>query len=786
MTGDVELAERQRERLAPLLPPSVENDPRHPLFSLLGNSRFLVDYLVAHPAELGELVQTPRWSEVKDGSKMTQELGARFAKEFQGTVASAERIIRRYKYPELARIAIRDLAGLASFEETGRELSGLAEASIQTACRAAFHCLGLKQLESSYLILALGKLGGEDLNFSSDVDLLCVYGTRALQKQEALFEGYTKVSETVRKILNDRTEDGLGYRVDLDLRPEGRNGPLANSVEALEKYYEVAGASWERLALIKARVVAGDSRLGNECLAVLEPFVYPRTIDSSSIAEIKKMKEKINKEFKKKGGFHLKLGRGGIREIEFFTSAFQLVYGGKEPKLRETNTLKAIAALEDLKKVPVEDASLLHQAYLFLRRAENRLQMMDERQVHTLPTQPKELGALAQSLGFESSDRFLVELRRRTEGVADCFEKLASSGPQASKTPAAFYWNALNVDLAAESDTEERLEILRRFKTRQENSLKERDRGGQIPLAALFGELTGLAEGVLRGGYEISRQELLRQGRLPVGPFAVVAMGKFGGKELTYRSDLDMIFLFKCLEDQELYSRLVVRVISSLSLTMREGHAYKIDTALRPSGNAGTLVSTLAAFRDYHRESAWTWERQSLIKARPLLGEPDFVREVGEAIETIVYEKENKKELPLEIHQMRERMERELGQEKPGRYHLKTGRGGLVDIEFVVQYLQLLYGGTYPKVRRQNTLEALGALRQLDLVEESTAELLERAYFFYRELESRLRLVLERPTDLLVEGTKMEEEFFHGRSVVPRYLEMREEVRAVYRKILQV
>lgn len=258
-------------------------------------------------------------------------------------------------------------------------------------------------------------------------------------------------------------------------------------------------------------------------------------------------------------------------------------------------------------------------------------------------------------------------------------------------------------------------------------------------------------------------------------------MGKFGGRELTWRSDLDIIYLFELFEDQEFYSRLGTRIISALTLLTREGQAYQIDAALRPSGNQGTLVSTLDSFSEYHQKMGRTWERQALIKARPVAGNPEFFEKILKACHEISYERPiDPVKTKEEIRHLRDRMEKELAREKPGRYNLKTGRGGIVDIEFSVQYLQLVHGKSHPAVQTQNTMEGLQKLAAEGLVDGEIANRFEKAYLFYRTIETKLRLLLDQPTDDLVEGA----EWMKGIDL-KAYLEMREEIRALYDEVFE-
>jgi len=434
LCGDPVLAESQWEGLRPFLPPGVNSDALRFLFALLGNSRVLVQKFFQEGVaanEIKALLSSPYLLKPKETRIMAAEL-AKEKQHFERDLASVKRLLRRYKYREITRIAARDFSGLAPFEEIGRELAGLAQACCETALSMAVEMAKREETTSitePFVVLGMGKFGGEDLNFSSDIDLIYVHGRpRDNDGSRAVFEHFCRVSEIFTSLLHDRTEDGIVFRVDLDLRPEGKSGVIVNSIDAFTSYYEVSGAAWERAALTKARPVAGDTPLAHEALSQLSPFVFPRLIDPSAVDDLKAMKAKINAELAKRqgGGFNVKLGAGGIREIEFFVTAFQLIYGGKDPELRQRHTLTALRLLEQKGLIPSEDAVRLESAYLFLRRIENRLQMAEEQQTHRLPTSPSEVEILARQMGFPRRDGFEQALKQHTDFVAACFERLAS------------------------------------------------------------------------------------------------------------------------------------------------------------------------------------------------------------------------------------------------------------------------------------------------------------------------------------------------------------------------
>ena len=421
-TFDPELAHRQWRDLEPL----VRSDPNQPalkhLLTLLGNSRFLVSFLIKNPDTLAPLLKGNALTRIKPLKVMKKELeGA--VKDLTGDQAMKKP--RRYKYLEMARIAVRETASLATCEEIGEELSRLASAEIAVACRCALKECGLKSSERKFSerlsVIGLGKLGGGDLNLSSDIDLIYL-------AEGKNWDGLHKAALKLTSLLDDRTEDGIVFRVDLNLRPQGKNGPLLNSLEGMELYYESQGDFWERMALIKALPLTEEKKLGGPFLALTLPFIYPRSIDAAITRDIKSLKDKINAQEARSGknGFNVKLGRGGIREIEFFVSAFQLIYGGKIAALRERNTLRALQILEKQKLVPAEDVRNLSGAYVFLRRIENRLQMIDEQQTHVLSLQGPGLEGMARSLGFEGPEQFLEDFYKKTGWVSGCFERLAS------------------------------------------------------------------------------------------------------------------------------------------------------------------------------------------------------------------------------------------------------------------------------------------------------------------------------------------------------------------------
>lgn len=938
--ADPDLALNNLERLFGIVPreellPVLRNDAsRLRLLTVLGASPFLAGILCRRPAYFRDLLGLGEIERAKSEKEMLAELSETIPAD--ATFADLQRGLRQYKGREILRIGSRDLCALASLTEVTAELSSLAAASLEIAYRVCDALLqkdhgapvldvaenGLARPE--FTIFGMGKFGGRELNFSSDIDLIYFYSSEKGETEGIadplggrknrlhLHQYFCKLGEMITRAIGQATEDGFVFRVDLRLRPEGNSGDMANSLRSAEVYYENWGQSWERAAMIKARPVAGSILLGERLLKSLEPFVYRRYLDYGMVEDIKLMKQKIDRSLtrKREGELNLKLGRGGIREIEFFIQALQLIYAGRRPALRERNTLRALSILQEQGVIKADDYVILRDAYIFLRTVEHRIQVFQERQTHNLPERPEEMTALARRCGFVDAPAFLQVLddyRRAVEGIyrdlfytseeareevrpeilflfdpaadpdlaKDVLEEkgfrniegvyesllvLRDGGPRAHLTPRArrqldriaplllqevidspepdmallnlerflgalrtratfFALLAENREiirllislfgtsqflsrifiqhpeildslvsrsyavstkkesvieselgdlLARAADYEEKLDILRRFRNEEFLRIALNDIHGHTAQEEGTTQLSALARVCLRMALEIAREELVPRFGHPFtrdetggereAAFAIVGMGKLGGEELTYHSDLDIIFIyegegetkpvagtdpdrFRPQTNPEYFARLAQRIISVLTLQTREGYVYQIDTRLRPSGNQGPLVTSLAAFERYHQKSAQHWERQALTKAQVVAGPHPLAARITGLIEEIVYERPLPEGLREEIYRLRGRMEAEIGRERADRFNIKTGRGGLVDVEFIVQYLQLLHGSRHPSLRCGNTLRTLKALQERGLLSKEDFTALDNGYRFLRRLENKLRLV---------------------------------------------
>jgi glutamate-ammonia-ligase adenylyltransferase len=880
------------------------------LTRLFGSSQFLADALRRRP-------QTLAW--LLDGRTMRQwlpdDLTADLAAALAPFTTRAARMngLRRFKYRQLLRIASRDLLGDADLTVTTEELSHLADVCLAEAWRTSEAAardeygapVDVEGNETGLAVIAMGKLGGGELNYSSDIDLMFVYGSdgeTAGGRSGRIANGdyFARVGRDVADFIEAVTEEGYAFRVDLRLRPEGRMGPVVLSLDAYRDYYMRRAELWERQALLKARVSAGHERTSAGFMALAREVVYRPGVDESIVRAIRRMKGEIDRSLAAKGHGrdNVKLGTGGIREIEFLVQALQLLYGGDDAWLRERHSLKAIFRLTERGYLAPSLGRALSEAYVHLRTVEHRLQILHEFQTHTLPEDLVELGRLArrmgidvpprraaraftrrhrtvtrevhrafsdffrerprghaahvrlpsrlalQATGFTDPERALHNLRLILEGrplvpyaaalrealvrmlptlldavwksgdpdeALNQFERfLAAAGPRAGLIELlATDPEVLNgvVKLCAGGDlltqlliaqpelltsladrrvarpnrrrdfrallapafapgvsATERRDRLRRIKQAEELAVVWRYLLGVTGIDAYSREMTALAEAVLDAGWLLALEPLVaRHGvpRAPGGTFipaVIVGLGKLGGRELTTGSDLDVFVVFEeegetdgaeCVDAHTFYSAAVERLAGALGDITVAGVAFPVDLRLRPGSKGSGFASSLAAAEHYYTEYGDLWERQTLTRARLIAGDHALGRRVRGLLRRVVYGVPLSRAQIKEIADVRTRMEVELGKETPGRRHVKFGVGGLVDVEFLVQTLQLVHGAEHPAVRTPGTLAALAGLARNGAIETETAGELTTHYRFLRRVSAALRLLSVRPSDTI-------------------------------------
>jgi glutamate-ammonia-ligase adenylyltransferase len=881
----------------------------HLLARLGGASQFLADTLRRHPHLLAWLLEARSMREW-----LPEDLAADLAQSVAHLTRRPARLnaLRRFKYRQLLRIGVRDLLGDADLSVSTAELAHLADVCLAQAWRWADEVAQAQYgvprdadgRPTSMAVVGMGKLGGEELNYSSDIDLMFVYGADGETAGGSAGripngEYFERVSRDIVDALESTTDEGYAFRVDLRLRPEGRMGPVILSLDGYRRYYAERAEQWERQALLKARIAAGDERVAAEFMALVREVVYRPGIDERIVAAVREMKRAIDRQLEAKGHAkeNVKLGRGGIREIEFLVQAMQLLYAGDDAWLRERTSLKALYRLTERGYLAPDLGRALSRAYDWLRTVEHRLQILHEFQTHSLPTEADELGRLARRVGLRGSlkvaaRRFTAEHRRVTAAVHRAFKAFFADKPRARPTrlplpglvalkatgfadperarmnlrlvlegrPLVPYagamrgaletllpmlldalWKSPDPDealnqferflaaigpraglvemLAAEAEillglvrlcaggdlltqllitqpellarlanpealarskreadfraayapvfapglpVAERRDALRHVKQAEELTVVWRYLLGVTGVDAYAREMTALAEATLAAGWLlvlgplVERHGVPRDARGRFVSFAMVGMGKLGGRELTTGSDLDVFVVFgdegrtdgaEAIDNHTFYAEATERLAGALGDITAAGVAFPVDLRLRPGSKGSGFASSVAALARYYEEHGDLWERQTLTRARILLGDRALARAVRRELRAIVYSGPLPRTGLKEIVAVRRRMETELGKETPGRFHVKYGKGGLVDVEFLAQALELVHGAERADVRRANTTAALSSLARAGALPAEAAEELVSHYRFLRRVSTALRLLGARPTD---------------------------------------
>lgn len=897
------------------------------LYQVLIGSDFVTEQLQRRPEFLTELTARNALTE-----PYTIATYRALIQDATQTLSSAEAlmpVLRRLRQQEQIRLIWRDLTRRADMASTTQELSWMADAFIDVTLEHLyrFHCerfgtphgpadeQGERQPQRM-VVIGMGKLGANELNLSSDIDLMFCFpengetvgGRKCLANQDF----FIRLGQKLIQTLDTLNGEGFVFRVDMRLRPFGSASPLAISFAAMEHYYQDQGRDWERYAMIKARIVAGDQEKGAELLKELRPFVYRKYIDFSAFESLRDMKEMINREVRRKGlEDNVKLGSGGIREVEFIAQAFQLIRGGRDLRLQQRELRNILPLLPETVGMPEHAVTELLDAYTFLRNTEHAIQALADKQTQELPQDELGRARLAFVMGFSDWQAFLNELdaqrdavRRHfadviapaeestgdeastnnwltvwtdelseEEGVAVMAEqgfddparafklindlkqsrtvqmlqqtglerlkavlpqlleqisavdnatetlsrvltlvqavlrrsaylvllaenpaaiqqliKLCSSSvwfaDQLAKKPVlldelidprSLYTPPDKAQLEAElrqqllripqEDTEQLMEALRYFKSAHMLRVAASDITGVLPLMKVSDYLTWLAEAILKSVLEIAWGLMVEKHGRPLKSaatpseldFIVVGYGKLGGIELSYGSDLDLVFIHDCdpnlstdgeksIANSVFFTRLGQRIIHILNTFTAGGQLYEVDMRLRPSGNSGLLVSSLSAFEEYQHKEAWTWEHQALVRARVVAG-PSQLAEDFEAVRARVLAKA--RELPAlqqAVVDMREKMREHLGTseheaQSEGLFHLKQDQGGIVDIEFLVQYQVLAHAISYPSLYRySDNIRILDACEAEGLLSAAEAEQLREAYKAYRATGHRLSL----------------------------------------------
>ncbi|WP_274053347.1 bifunctional [glutamate--ammonia ligase]-adenylyl-L-tyrosine phosphorylase/[glutamate--ammonia-ligase] adenylyltransferase [Thalassomonas haliotis] len=833
------------------------------------------------------------------------------------------RLLRQIRLQQMVKIAFADLVLDIPLTSSLKRLSALADALILGAlnwltdfCR---HKWGTPQnsrgQDLPLLVFGMGKLGGEELNFSSDIDLIFAYpesgqtaGTgRSIDNQQF----FTRLGQKLISALHQQTADGFVYRVDMRLRPFGESGPLVMTFDAMEHYYQEQGRDWERYAMLKARLI-GCSDYHDALTALLRPFVYRRYIDFSVFDSLRRMKMMIVQEVRRKNLVNnIKLGAGGIREVEFIVQVFQLIRGGRDKELQQRRLLVVLPELVKAGVIKAASKKVLEDAYLFLRRLENIIQALDDKQTQTLPDSSLEQERVLAVLKLGSWRELLDALQRHMEAVHLEFDELIGKetpnhqaidehwvtlwdshwddeeavtwiNQLAPDWPAQELWQTLahfRRDVARrslgnrgrqvldklvplllchlerlhcedytlsrvlqvfdkimtrtaylellyenegafkhlirlcsaslwvteyiakypllldelidpeslhnplplsdyalelrevmlripEEDLEAQMEMLRQFKQAQQLRIAAADIVGVLPLTKVSDHLTALAEAIIGEVINLAWQQVSVRFGVPESSlangekgFAVIGYGKAGGIELGYGSDLDLVFIHNSRADEQttgerqvpanqFYMKLAQRIMHIFNSRMSSGILYELDMRLRPSGNSGVLVVHIDTFEHYLKNDAWIWEHQALVRARAVYGHDAIRRQFDGIKRQVLAVTRSDKQLSGEVISMRNKMRNHLDKSGADKIDIKQAPGGLVDIEFLAQYLVLLFSHDYPQIADySDNIRIFEQLHKAGILDQSQSQLLIKTYCRLRDLGHRA--VLQKESQLI-------------------------------------
>jgi glutamate-ammonia-ligase adenylyltransferase len=808
--------------------------------------------------------------------------------------SSLKKALRQLRQRVILRIMYRDLNGLADLDEVVTITTNLAEIALNTAVnyhQTWLHAAHGKPLGKSgaqdFIVIGMGKLGGAELNVSSDIDLIFAYeeegetnGGEVISNQDF----FTKLAKKVISALDEITEDGFVFRVDMRLRPFGSEGVLVSNLDALEEYYQNNGREWERYAWIKGRAINDENSasLGASIHALLRPFIFRKYLDFNALNSMRDLKLQIHRDVMQKGQQdNIKLGRGGIREIEFIAQVFQLIRGGQDVSLQIKPTLEVLKLLKIKDLLQEKTVDELTVAYVFLRNLEHRLMYVEDQQTQDLPKSDETKVRIANAMHFANWDAFLVELNGHRKIVAQHFDATFSDRAQHKNEHEVAIWQGtlekeaalqalLNAGYSDASETFSRLQMLRasnryqqlpelslqRFDTLMPHAIAQsaampnpditllrvtdvlenicrrasylallaehtqamhllvkmcssspwlanylaqhpilldelldtrtlyaapdfvamraelvqrlaelagdierqmdvmrhfkhanvfrfaaQDINGELALETLSDYLSALADLILDVALETIWLNV-RGKHLQVPKFAVIGYGKLGGKELGYGSDLDIIFLYDddSAEASEVYARFAQRINNWFNSLTSAGLLYETDLQLRPDGNSGLLVSSVAAFREYQLNKAWVWEHQAITRARFVAGDASIGRAFDAIKIGVLTQARDAEKLKSEVINMREKM-RAAQTFIAGMFDIKHSVGGIIDVEFLVQYLVLAHANKHPQLTGNiGNIGLLELLASLNIIEHELAEKVVLAYRDYRRMQHALKL----------------------------------------------
>ena len=858
---------------------------RDAIIRLVGASDGLAEFLKRRPEVWPTLAQTV------SGPRDRDEVVAQWRGEIAGLDYDQSVVALRVAYRrELMRLALWDTvqhAPIDAVDVVARGLADLADAAIEVAIDIARAQLGLSETDVPLAVIAMGKAGARELNYLSDVDVIYVTEATDPESQDTVLRGATALAQSLQRIIGEfSSEPGL-WEVDANLRPEGKDGALVRTLDSHVAYYQRWAKDWEFQALIKARPMAGSMELGARYRQALEPLIWAASTRQGFVEQVQRMRERVTEHIPAdEVDIQLKLGPGGLRDVEFTIQLLQLVHGGADPDVRVADTLGALRALASKGYVGRPEAAEFDRAYRLLRTLEHRLQLRHLKRTHLMPRDEEDLRILARASKIAENAESLVERWRETQRqVRSLHEKLfyrpllqaiaglgTDEGVELTSEQAADRLRAtgfvdpegaINHITALTQGVSRRAQIQRNLLPvilrwladgtdpdrgllafrRLSDNLGEsnwflrmlRDSSGaaqrltrvlatsgyvgalleRVPDGAgwldnpddlvpreretLLGEVASIAEryqddvdsgaNALR---QLRRRELLRLAMasivgeietIPLGKalteltevylegawrlaaaamegvdFAIIAMGRFGGGELGFASDADVVYVVRDGgAGDDTHNRGIELVREITRITEDVLFPFELDAGLRPEGKNGPMVRSLDAYQAYYDRWALSWEAQALLRARDVVGDESLRTDFMVMANSIRYPDAFPPDALREIRRIKARVESErLPQGADPTRHVKLGRGSLSDVEWLVQLLQLRYAGQHESLRRADTLGTLQALAEEGVVPQADVTVLSNAWLLSSELRNALTLFRVAPDVLPVDRHVLE------------------------------
>ncbi len=888
----VDAQDDAQEKAEPMLRALVDDEgTAMRLLSVLGASEALADHLCRHPEHWRELTDPTLGSTRPAAYAVREELLGAVAGKPDSAAADALRVEYRRL---LLRLASRDLTHHLGVDDAAAELSDLAAGTLDAALAIARLRVGDDAQRARLAIVAMGKCGGHELNYVSDVDVIFVHEPTDGVDPDVALKVATQLAGHLMRICSDQTVEGTIWPVDAALRPEGKSGPLTRTLASHRGYYERWASTWEFQALLKARAVAGDLELGRQYVEMVQPMVWSAVERDGFVEDTQAMRRRVIDHIPAHHAERqLKLGSGGLRDVEFAVQLLQLVHGRTDPEIRQQTTLSALAELTRHGYVGREDGEALSRAYAFLRTLEHRIQLFRLRRTHVVPEDEASLRRLGRSMGYtkepvETLDHEWQHHRRevrrlheklfyrplltavarlagdearltpeaatqrlaalgfadpaaalrhlealtsgvtrtaniqrqllpamldwfaeapdpdaglfgfrklseslgrtpwylktlRDEGeVAERLAKLLATSRYVSdlleKEPAgvrmlgedltpleAEQYNQLVVEEmraagARRDDPEAAVRAIRAVRRRELFRVAAGDCLGLIDVADVGAALSRITDATLEATLQVVLASVAHAKNADVAParMAVVAMGRYGGFELSYGSDADVLFVHEASEgvDQHAASSYALAVANELRrlLALPGGDPpLEVDAGLRPEGKQGPLSRSLESHEAYYAKWSKVWEAQALLRADAVVGDPGLRRRFVELVDPLRYPANGLTEDDVvEVRRIKARVDNErLPRGADPNSHLKLGRGGLADIEWTVQLLQMQHAATVSGLRTSRTLEALAAAREAGLLSESDADTLVSGWRWVSRVRNAITLVRGRGSDQL-------------------------------------